>query len=68
MDEYRLYLSLGGMPLVVATYLESNSFSAASEIKKDICKLYVDDLRKHDNKCGTSCLAIYQSMHSSLRS
>ena len=54
--------------MVVATYLESNSFSAASEIKKDICKLYVDDLRKHDNKCGTSCLAIYQSMHSSLRS
>ncbi len=68
MDDYRLYLSLGGMPLVVATYLESNSFSSASEIKKDICKLYVDDLRKHDNQCGTSCLSIYQSMLASLRS
>ncbi len=68
MDEYRLYLSLGGMPLVVATYLESNSFSVAAQIKKDTCKLYADDLRKHDNKYGTSCLSIYQSMYSSLHS
>ena len=68
IDEYRLYLSLDGMPLVVATYLESNSFSVASAVKKDICKLYVDNLRKHDNQYGTTCLAIYQSMLSSLHS
>lgn len=68
MDDYRLYLSLGGMPLVVATYLESNSFSSASQVKQDICKLYVDDLRKHDNLCKTSSLTIYQSMFGSLRS
>ncbi len=68
MDDFRLYLSLGGMPQVVSSYLQTSSFYAAAEEKKNICKLYIDDLRKHDNICKTSSLAIYQSMFESLRS
>ena len=68
MDDYRLYLSLGGMPKVVASYLENGSFFIAAEEKKNISELYVDDLRKHDNSCQSESLAIYLSSFASLRS
>lgn len=68
MDDFRLYFSLGGMPKVISLYQETHSFLRCDKEKKDILKLYEDDLRKHDNKYKTSCLAIYQSMLPSLRS
>lgn len=68
MDDFRLYLALGGMPKVISLYMETQSFLRCDKEKKDILKLYEDDLRKHDNLCGTHCLSIYQSMFTSLHS
>lgn len=68
MDDFRLYLALGGMPKVVSLYQKTNSFLRCDKEKKDILKLYEDDLRKHDNECGTTCLPIFQKMFSSLKS
>lgn len=68
MDDFRLYLALGGMPKVISLYMETQSFLRCNKEKKDILKLYEDDLRKHDNICKTICLPLYQSMFSSLHS
>ncbi len=68
MDDFRLYLALGGMPKVISLYQETNSFMRCEKEKQDILKLYEDDLRKHDNKCKTHTLNIYNSMLPALKS
>ena len=68
MNDFRLYLALGGMPKVIALYQETNSFMRCEKEKQDILKLYEDDLRKHDNKCKTHTLDIYNSMLPALKS
>lgn len=68
MDNFRLYLTIGGMPKVVSLYLKTNSFMRCEKEKQDILKLYVDDLRKHDNYAKTHTLNIYNSMLPSLKS
>lgn len=68
MNDLRLYLALGGMPKVVSLYQETQSFMRCDKEKKDILKLYEDDLRKHDNIHGTICLPIYKKMFTSLHS
>ena len=68
MDDFRLYLALGGMPKVISLYQETNSFMRCEKEKQDILKLYEDDLRKHDNKCRTNTLSIYNSMLPALKS
>ncbi len=67
MDDFRLYLALGGMPKVVSLYQETHSFMRCEKEKQDILKLYEDDLRKHDNKSRTRTLDIYDSMLPSLK-
>lgn len=68
MNDFRLYLALGGMPKVISLYQETNSFIRCEKEKQDILKLYEDDLRKHDDKCGTNTLDIYDSMLPALKS
>lgn len=68
MNDFRLYLAIGGMPKVVSLYQETNSFMRCEKEKQDILKLYEDDLRKHDNKCKTHTLDIYNSMLPALKS
>ncbi len=68
MDDFRLYLALGGMPKVISLYQSTNSFMRCEKEKQDILKLYEDDLRKHDDKCNTNTLDIYNSMLPALKS
>lgn len=68
MNDFRLYLALGGMPKVIALYQETNSFIRCEKEKQDILKLYEDDLRKHDTKSKTYTLGIYNSMLPALKS
>lgn len=68
MDDFRLYLTLGGMPKVISLYQETKSFMRCEKEKQDILKLYEDDLRKHDDKSKTHTLNIYNSMLPALKS
>lgn len=68
MDDFRLYLALGGMPKVISLYQETNSFMRCEKEKQDILKLYEDDLRRHDDKSRTQTLNIYNSMLPALKS
>lgn len=48
MRDFRLYMLVGGMPKVVDTYLQQNSFSQVDMEKRNIIELYEDDFRKID--------------------
>lgn len=66
MEKFRTYMLIGGMPKVVSIFLETNSFGLANDEKMDILKLYRDDLRKHDQKFGTVCGALFDAIPSQL--
>ena len=48
MYDLRLYMLVGGMPQAVKTYLETNNLSLVDKTKRQIIKLYLDDLQKID--------------------
>lgn len=63
MEKVRLYVALGGMPAAIAAFMRSNSFYEAHKEKKDIVKLYRDDLSDLDNEMGTCCREVYDGIH-----
>lgn len=56
MQQFRLYMLIGGMPQAVEEYLNTNSFSKVDMIKRDILRLYENDFRKIDNTGRASML------------
>ena len=66
MNDFRKYLCLGGMPKVLSIFQETNSYISADNEKRDIIKLYKDDLLKHDLKYKTVTRKIYDSIPSQL--
>lgn len=59
MENLRIYLAVGGMPSVVATYAKTKDLLKADAEKRKILNLYEDDLRKIDNRFGTICSIVY---------
>lgn len=49
LNEFRLYMLVGGMPQAVNAYLEKKDFRTIDEIKRNIIDLYTSDFRKFDN-------------------
>ncbi len=49
MKTFRLYMLIGGMPQAVDTYIKTLNFQKVDAIKRDIIKLYEDDLAKIDD-------------------
>ena len=44
---FREYVIIGGMPQAVKEYIETKSFEAADQVKRDILTLYREDIQKH---------------------
>ena len=61
-----LYVAVGGMPQAVIELIESNDFSRVDEVKRDILKLYRDDLKKLDLKYHFSTSLILDAVPSEL--
>lgn len=66
LNDYMLYVAVGGMPQAVEELLESNDFSRVDEVKRDILKLYRDDLKKLDAKYRFSTALILDAISSEL--
>ncbi len=47
MEQFRLYLCLGGMPNVINTYLQTNSFEDVATVQRNIVDAYVADMAKY---------------------
>ena len=62
MNDFLLYVAVGGMPQAVIELIESNDFSHVDEVKRDILKLYHDDLKKLDSKYRFSTALILDAI------
>lgn len=66
LKDFMLYTAVGGMPQAVIELLEANDFSLVDEVKRDILKLYRDDLKKMDAKYKFSTSLILDAVPSEL--
>ncbi len=66
MIAFRQYLIVGGMPQSVKEYAESKDFIHVDRRKRDILKLYQDDIKKHDLKKRRKVQAIFDEIPAQL--
>lgn len=59
---FREYLLVGGMPQVVAEYVESKNFEVVDKIKRDILKLYRNDISKFAAGYEQKVLAVFDEI------
>ena len=67
MDQFRLYMLVGGMPQAVNEYIETKDFSAVDRVKRRILKLYRDDIRKHAGGNALRVESIFDEIPSQLK-
>ena len=48
LQDFRLYILVGGMPQAVCAYLDSLNLSSVDSVKREIIELYAEDFRKID--------------------
>ncbi len=48
MEEFRLYMLVGGMPQAINAFLNTNDFAAVDRVKREILRLYDEDFRRID--------------------
>ncbi len=48
LQDFRLYMLVGGMPQAVNAYLDTNNLASVDAVKREIIELYADDFRKID--------------------
>lgn len=68
LKRYIEYMIIGGMPQVVSAYLENRDIMEAEGIKKDIIKLYRDDIHKLPGTVVERALNLFNSVPAMLSS
>lgn len=58
LDEYTLYLTLGGMPEVVASYLKEGDPKRVQKLQHDLVTLYEDDIVKYNNEIDAAKILV----------
>jgi len=67
MDYFKEYLIVGGMPQAVLEYRETRDFEKTDKIKRNILKLYRDDIRKHSDELNLKVEQIFDLIPSQLQ-
>ncbi|PID67051.1 MAG: ATPase [Fusobacteriales bacterium] len=66
LNMFRQYILVGGMPQAVSEYINSKDFYRVDEIKKDILRLYRDDIGKFAGANRNKVLAIFDEIPAQL--
>ena len=68
MQDFRLYVLVGGMPQAVNAYLDKNDFTVVDNVKRSILELYDDDFMRIDGTGRSSRMfkAVPQQLASNL--
>ena len=66
MDYFRQYLIVGGMPQVVNDYVLNRDFNRVDEVKRNILRLYREDMVKHADGNELKAEAIFDDIPSQL--
>ena len=66
MKKYREYMLVGGMPQAVVEYLDSKDFQKVDKVKRNILKLYRDDITRFAKGYEGKVSAIFDELPSQL--
>ncbi len=66
MDRFRMYMIVGGMPQVVSEYVQSANIDRVERIKRDILKLYREDIAKYAENYVAQATAIFNAIPAQL--
>lgn len=67
MDYFKQYLIVGGMPQAVKTYAETRDFQKVDEEKRNILRLYRDDIRKFADEVSLKVEQIFDEIPAQLQ-
>ena len=67
MHYFRQYMIVGGMPQAVAEYVKSKDFNKVDSIKRQILRLYKNDIKKYAGTAITRVSAIYDAIPGQLQ-
>jgi len=67
MDLFRQYMIVGGMPQAVLAYKETRDFEKVDNMKRQILKLYRNDIKKYAEGAETRVTAIYDELPGQLQ-
>ena len=62
MQLFREYLVVGGMPQAVSEFLRTNDLMAVDRVKRQIIKLYREDIRKHAGKYALKTMMVWDGV------
>ena len=66
MDCFRKYMIVGGMPQAVNAYVETKDFDKVDSVKRQILKLYRNDIRKYADNAETKVTSIFDEIPAQL--
>lgn len=66
MDYFREYMMVGGMPQAVKEFVETMDFEETDEVKREILRLYRDDISKHSERNALEIEAIFDEIPAQL--
>lgn len=67
MDLFRQYMIVGGMPQAVLAYVETRDFEKVDYAKRQILKLYRNDIKKYAEGVETKATAIFEEIPGQLQ-
>ena len=67
MHYFRQYMIVGGMPQAVAEYVQSKNFKKVDSIKRQILRLYKNDIKKYAGAATARVSAIYDAIPGQLQ-
>lgn len=67
MDLFRTYLIVGGMPQAINEYIDTKDFSEVDHVKRNILKLYRDDIYQYSGSEAPKVVQIWDSIPSQLQ-
>ena len=67
MDLFRQYMIVGGMPQAVLAYTETRDFEKVDYVKRQILRLYRNDIKKYAEGAETRVTAIYDELPGQLQ-
>lgn len=62
MKTFRTYMAVGGMPQAVDAFVKGKSFAQIDFVKRNILKLYEEDLAKYDSDNREKASVIYKTI------
>ncbi len=62
MQKFRTYMTVGGMPQSVEAFVNGKEFKYIDRVKRNIIKLYLADLEKHDSDENDKARGVFKSL------